>query len=807
VTARRENLAAAALLAASFVLFCLYGAVTPLFEASDELWHYPFVQHLANGGDLPVQQPGQTDTDAPWRQEGSQPPLYYALAALATAPVDDSNWRELRRLNPHADLGVHAPDGNANAVLHSPAEQFPWTRAALAVRLARLVSILLSTGTVWGAWLIGRELFPSHNQSALRLGILAFSAAIPMFAFISGSVNNDNAAVLFSTLGVWWALRVARRGDLSVRAAAIAGLIAALGALSKTSALGLLGLFGLAAGLAAARRASGATDATDAAASNAPPFSAPHEDARLVWQAVRFLAVLLFIFALLAGWWFARNQALYHDLLGWNAFLDSVGRRVPPASLAQLATESEGFIRTFWGVFGTLNVVYPDWVYEALNVVALTALAGLAWAAIRAAQRAAWQVAAKRGLLPAGRLSHEREERPRAPLLMNTLAQPAGAPQQTAARRALGAAARHASVLLCLAWVAAVFAGLLRWTSLTPASQGRLMFPCLAVFAAGLSYGLWRLNRSLLWIGIAVVAAAAVAAPLAVIAPAYARPPALASPQPSEALGATFGGGLGLLGYDAPPSPAAPGDQVTLRLYWRLRQPLDRNVSVFVHLVDEHDVIVAQRDMHPGQGSIATREAEPGYAWSDRYTLRIPRAALAPARLRWVAGVYDAATGERLPAAPGGDETARFGALELSARAVATPPLLDYRDGIALESYDVQPRALAAGAPVTVTLVWRATAPVGRDTTVSLQLLDDQSAKIAQNDSAPAGGGAPTSAWQPGQVITDAHVLQIDPAAGPGVYRLLLVLYSPADFARRGAYGANGQYAGDQVELARLRLR
>ena len=37
---------------------------------------------------------GQTDADAPWRQEGSQPPLYYALAALAAAPIDDANWRD-----------------------------------------------------------------------------------------------------------------------------------------------------------------------------------------------------------------------------------------------------------------------------------------------------------------------------------------------------------------------------------------------------------------------------------------------------------------------------------------------------------------------------------------------------------------------------------------------------------------------------------------------------------------------------------------------------------------------------------------
>ena len=46
MTERQEKKAAAILIAAAFLLFNLYSLVTPLFEASDELWHYPFVQHL-----------------------------------------------------------------------------------------------------------------------------------------------------------------------------------------------------------------------------------------------------------------------------------------------------------------------------------------------------------------------------------------------------------------------------------------------------------------------------------------------------------------------------------------------------------------------------------------------------------------------------------------------------------------------------------------------------------------------------------------------------------------------------------------
>src|SRR5688500_7256814 len=75
-----------ALLLAYLVLAVIYSVVTPIFEVSDELWHYPMVQYLAtNGFSLPSPSP-----DALWRQEGGQPPLYYLAAALLTAPIDTS---------------------------------------------------------------------------------------------------------------------------------------------------------------------------------------------------------------------------------------------------------------------------------------------------------------------------------------------------------------------------------------------------------------------------------------------------------------------------------------------------------------------------------------------------------------------------------------------------------------------------------------------------------------------------------------------------------------------------------------------
>lgn len=740
VVDRAERVAVAVIVAAACVLYLVNSAVTPLFEASDELWHYPMVHTLATGNGLPVQRKDQTDADAPWRQEGSQPPLYYAVAALAMAPFDATNWRELRRVNPHADMGVPTRDGNANAILHTPTEAFPWRRAALAVRVARWVSVAMSTATVLFVYLAARELLPGRRRAA-RLGATILAAATPMFAFISGAINNDNAAVLFSTVGLWWALRLLRRNDVSPRAALIAGALTACAALSKASGLGMLGLFAAAA--ICAPIAHGET----------------RRPAGLKWSAARvaiFGAVMTAVVAALAGWWFVRNQQLYGDWLGWNAFLDVVGRRDAPATLEQLWSEREGFVWAYWGVFGTLNVVYPAWVYDGLNAGVAVALVGCVVGLARSFRRSAQPAVAEPG--------------------------------------ATTSVAR-AQWLVALFYAALIFAGLLRWTALTPASQGRLMFPVIGVISTVVAYGLWRLDRRLIAVGAAAMVALSALTPFVIIAPAYARPANGWTQRLPQPIGATFGGAVELVEASRPAEPIAPGDEVTLELNWRLVRPVGVNYSVFAHLVDEDEVIVAQRDMHPGQGNLALSEVATPYAWTDRYTLRLSPLALAPKALKWRVGMYDVRTGDRLRTADGA-EFADFGAMRLESRRAA-PPLLSYVNGLLLRSYDIQPRAARPGEVITIELDLASLRPLDGDASVSLQLIDDAARKAAQQDFGIAA--------QPGP---ERRELRIALDAPPGVYRLLLVVYRPRDgFPRIGAYDARGQFAGDQIELTRVRVR
>ena len=78
------------LIAAAFVLLAVvYSLVTPIFEGPDEIWHYAFADHLANGGGLPVFDLTQPAT---WLRNGAHPPLYYWLVAALIAPIDRSDF-------------------------------------------------------------------------------------------------------------------------------------------------------------------------------------------------------------------------------------------------------------------------------------------------------------------------------------------------------------------------------------------------------------------------------------------------------------------------------------------------------------------------------------------------------------------------------------------------------------------------------------------------------------------------------------------------------------------------------------------
>jgi hypothetical protein len=106
-------------------LALLYSVTVPLFEGNDESWHYAYVRHIAEGKGLPRQPPEQYPHLA--RQEASQPPLYYLLAAALTRWVPQEDLPALyARENPYPTVLPVAYRDNQNHYVHTDAERFPY---------------------------------------------------------------------------------------------------------------------------------------------------------------------------------------------------------------------------------------------------------------------------------------------------------------------------------------------------------------------------------------------------------------------------------------------------------------------------------------------------------------------------------------------------------------------------------------------------------------------------------------------------------------------------------------------------------
>jgi len=84
------------------------------------------------------------------------------------------------------------------------------------------------------------------------------------------------------------------------------------------------------------------------------------------------------------------------------------------------------------------------------------------------------------------------------------------------------------------------------------------------------------------------------------------------------------------------------------------------------------------------------------------------------------------------------------------------------------------------GEPLCFEFQWQTTQPLETDYTVFIHVLDQNGQIVAQTDSPPGGGYAPTSSWPIGQTIIDRHGLILPPAVlTPGEYHIVVGLYGP----------------------------
>lgn len=740
-----------------------YSTLTPVFEHSDETLHYPYVKHLADGRGLPLAVPGRL-----WHQEGTQPPLYYAIVAATTFWIDTGNLPDLLQPNRHwlfTEVRSLIND-NQNVVLHGPMDAFPYRRAALAVHMGRWWSLAFGLLAVVCTYLLARRLFP-HNLP-LAVTATTLTALTPQFIRVSATVSNDSLSAALTTLTILLAFKFTdppHQLSPSLWRPLLLGALSGLALLTKLSSLSTLFLVAFIIFWRA--------------------YLLGEVHQAPLQKMVRWLVVIGAVTALLTGWWFWRNYQLYGEWLANNTHLNLAGRNyLAPAAVWSLRAEA---VRAYWATFGWGQIRPPEWVYRALFWLGRVGLAGLA-------------------LAMAARLVQGAKTRP-LPLNLSLV--------------------NFENIIILLVWAALNLALYFRWVmDVGSVSHTRLVFPAIAAISLLLALG-WHalLPRGLAPVFSALVIAGFLALNLyslgRLIYPAFridepANRQALQAGPVSE-VELTFLNSLKLARgrvYPADrPGPApkystggAYGNVMMVAAQWQVLSTPDKNYSLAVVLQAPDGSVLARRETYPGLGLRPTRYLTPGQTFTDLYPLKLARDVPEPVVARATINLFDLDSGNR----------AGFPALDSAGQAVtpfvgrvkivpqnwpqyrpAHTTRAVFNNAINLVGYDL-PTAPNSAGPPALTLYWESLAPVDQDYVVFLHLLDANGQIVAQADAPPTGNAYPTSWWAPGEVVADRHPLP-DAAAT----RIRLGLYDLNSGLRLAVTNSSlpGRDNGVEIEL------
>lgn len=366
------------------VLLTIYLAVTltysllyPLGEAPDEVAHLDLIRFIGQEGHLPLNyaQRQAAGNKSDW------PMLYHALIGAATRWI---NYDALPRLKVNDASFRHLliEDGiSPFVVIHTDDEAFPYQGVALLGHLARLVSALLTAGTLVVIYLTVLVIRPGDQR--LALSVVAVTASIPQFHFIASAVNDDNLLGLLSALFMLTLFQAWRCPESRWTYARL-GLWLGLALTTKYS----VALFPILVLLVLAH--------------------AVRQGRLKPKAAIGRLLVFGMVMTVAAAWWFVYIEWHFNEVgeLGLAAGLlkpllaggpDVSMRRVASAitggaiSASDIITLSDttlwdwsvSFFKSFWLMAGQMTLAVDDIFYAGLLVLSLLSVGGLSYARYR----------------------------------------------------------------------------------------------------------------------------------------------------------------------------------------------------------------------------------------------------------------------------------------------------------------------------------------------------------------------------------------------------------------------------------------
>lgn len=712
------------LLVALLLVSCLgliFNYVNPLFEPPDEYQHYQYIRHLITDQELPIQAPDGEIS------QSHQPPLYYWVSVWLVSGVNDPGLEPTR--NPfwaYDEPGV-VSQTNKLQFLNEATNQFPYTGGALVIHLARLGSLIFILIGVIAVWAIGQNLWPTQPYKIALL--LALSGLNPMLLYLAGAINNDSLLFMWGTVM----------------------LLLCLHALEKSFPWHLTVLIGLVSGLALITKLNGLMLLV--------PWSVA-----LLWQSWQKHSwglllsrgfIILSLSALVAGWWFIRNDKIYGDPLALEIVLTVWGERTAENQTFSLLWADAKYSWTnLWGRFGYGQVPLPEPLYGVFGIICLISLAA--------------------GLIYLGRNI----------------------------RRIIKVEANAAVWIVFLSTFSVYVAALSYYIWRNPTgANGRYTFPALAALAALLTAGLFKVaplqKRPSLSIPITATLVGIAVYSAAVYLPwVYAPPPLLtveqASQQIDQPADIVWNNEIRLLGTAVSPTEVTANQPIHITACWEALAPIDTNYTLFVTVLDYQSRPLGQEDTYPGLGTRPTSAWQPGTRFCDRYTLQVDDNIALPTVATVDIGFYDLASGERL--APTANSSPinpplhlqQLKIVPISLQAIAKPEtfVAGFEQGITLIAYDWSEVKTAVNQTVTVQVTWYSSGPLGENYTIFAHLLDANGNLLVQDDGPPRDGAYPTTYWGQNEQIVTEHTFVIPENAPDGPTQLTLGFYRLEDGSR-----------------------
>jgi 4-amino-4-deoxy-L-arabinose transferase-like glycosyltransferase len=263
-----------------------------------------------------------------------------------------------------------------------------------------------------------------------------------------------------------------------------------------------------------------------------------------------------------------------------------------------------------------------------------------------------------------------------------------------------------------------------------------------------------------------------------------------------------YDGGLRLRGVNAASRVISAGASLDITSLWQSEQPTRDRWRYFVHVLDDHQNVVAGDDLMPGYGVYETPLWQADELVPIQQAVQLP-ANLAPGRYWIEVGLYDPLSGARaLTRANGADHTV-VGPLKVPLQEGAelpnaTPLTAQFGDEITLDGYQLA----RDNGELAVTLRLAALRPPERDYTVFVHVEDASGKLVAQNDAQPRAGQYPTTIWDAGETVVSAWPVTLPPSLAPGRYRVWMGMYDGQSGERLPV-----QAAGATVDADRLLLR